>query len=110
MANVPRVINLASSLLLKSAPYPVRSLIFIANLDFTNPFRVEEQYPSVQLQAFRSRSDWHSESPIPIQGTDLPGANEPLSLPQGRALRARKPRPGNSEVFVLIFLKLSYRL
>jgi len=53
MANVPRVINLASSLLLKSAPYPVRSLIFIANLDFTNPFRVEKQSPSVQLQAFR---------------------------------------------------------
>jgi hypothetical protein len=49
MANVPRVINLASSLLLKSAPYPVRSLIFIANLDFSNPFRVEKQSPSVQL-------------------------------------------------------------
>ncbi len=53
MANVPRVINLASSLLLKSAPYPVRSLIFIANLDFTSPFRVEKQFPSVQLHDSR---------------------------------------------------------
>ena len=39
MANVPRVINLASSVLLKSAPYPVRSLIFIANLDFIGIFQ-----------------------------------------------------------------------
>lgn len=49
MSNVPGIINLTSSVLGKLASYPVRSLIFIANLDFTNPFRVEKQSAILRL-------------------------------------------------------------
>jgi hypothetical protein len=85
MANVPRVINLASSLLLKSAPYPVRSLIFIANLDFTNPFRVEKSPRPSNFMTLESRSDWHSESPMPIAGRDLHGVKQACFITTGGA-------------------------
>jgi hypothetical protein len=56
MSNVPGIINLTSSVLRKLASYPVRSLIFIANV---NPQLALNDYMthllSIELFTFRTR-------------------------------------------------------